>query len=49
MKPCHVKYTEHFIKHVRIIGFCPEVYNRQNKTKGKKKKKGRQKEISNNV
>lgn len=38
MKARHVEYPDHFVKHVRTIGLCPEDFI-TGKTRTKKKKK----------
>lgn len=51
MKARHVEYPDHFVKHVRTIGLCPEDFI-TGKTRTKKKKKERErktKKISSNA
>lgn len=40
MKAPHVEYPDHFVKHVRTIGLCPEDFI-TGKTRTKKKKRER--------
>lgn len=44
MKARHVEYPDHFVKHVRTIGLCPEdfITGKTRTKKKKKREKGRQ-------